>query len=124
MNAWIGVDFDGTLATYGAWGDGTKLGEPVPAMVNRVKALISKGEDVRIFTARVGKREGVNAAGQYADDAFIEKQRELIRAWCVEHLGVALPITATKDFGMKYFYDDRAVQVEQNTGRVIGEELA
>ena len=34
-SGWIGVDFDGTLATYNGWNDG-KLGEPIPLMVDRV----------------------------------------------------------------------------------------
>ncbi len=36
MGKWIGVDFDGVLATYNA-SQGNALGKPVPAMVSRVK---------------------------------------------------------------------------------------
>jgi hypothetical protein len=36
--------------------------------------------------------------------------------WCEEHIGVRLPITCTKDYGMVELWDDRAVQVIPNTG--------
>ncbi len=44
-----------------------------------------------------------------------------IRDWCKEHIGKVLPITCIKDFSMHELYDDRAIQVEQNTGRLMSE---
>src|SRR4051812_25163391 len=53
---YVSVDLDGTLAMHGKdfpasppW----KIGQPVPLMVQRVKALLAKGIKVKIFTARV-----------------------------------------------------------------------
>lgn len=43
----------------------------------------------------------------------------IIRSWCLEHIGQELLITNVKDFGMYELWDDRAVTVEPNTGRVI-----
>ena len=118
-SGWIGVDFDGTLATYNGWNDG-KLGEPIPLMVDRVKKWISEGVEVRIFTARVGFGGGYSAeSGRSDDDGFAKEQREIIEAWCEEHIGVKLPVTATKDFRMIELWDDRAIQVEINTGRRV-----
>jgi len=52
MSGWIGVDLDGTLATYGGWKGPDDIGAPVPAMMKRVKRWIGEGREVRIFTAR------------------------------------------------------------------------
>lgn len=100
MKAWIGVDFDGTLAHYDGWHGPTVLGEPVPSMLERVKRWIAAGKDVRIFTARATEPEAVAA----------------IEHWCVEHVGVVLPVTNLKDYGMVELWDDRAVQIVKNTG--------
>ena len=111
MKGWIAVDLDGTLAHEDGWKGEDHIGAPIPAMVAFVKALISAGEDVRIFTARVGMwPEG-------SDDH--ERNRRIVQAWCFEHLGQALEVTAIKDMGMHALYDDRAIQVETNTGRIL-----
>jgi hypothetical protein len=104
---WIGVDLDGTLATYDGWRGIEHIGEPVPAMLARVEQWLSEGRDVRIFTARVstGDEQGCRPA---------------IEAWCERHLGRVLPITSEKDFGMVSLWDDRCVAVEPNTGRILG----
>ena len=104
MSGWIGVDLDGTLAHYDGW-NGGKIGRPIPAMAERVKYWLAIGREVRIFTARVG------LPGEEADH-----ERAKIEAWCQEHFGVKLAVTATKDFGMVELWDDRAKQVEMNTG--------
>ncbi len=109
MNGWIGVDFDGTLATYesGQW---PELGEPVPVMVRRVKTWLADGKEVRIVTARVGYQP---------DPEDVGIARKKISKWCLEHIGQALPIMACKDRDMIALWDDRAVTVEKNTGRIL-----
>lgn len=102
-DGWIGVDLDGTLAHYEGWLGVEHIGAPVPAMLMRVKAWLAEGRDVRIFTARVAGDDAGAAAGFIFD-------------WCVEHIGRPLAITNVKDFGMVELWDDRAVQVEINTG--------
>ena len=105
---WIGVDLDGTLAHYEGWKSEEHIGEPVPRMVERVRELIAKNHDVRIFTARVwddnGKRD-------------VSRVRRVITEWCIMHIGHSLEITNVKDYGMIVLYDDRAIQIIPNTGR-------
>jgi len=107
---WIGVDLDGTLAVEGEWRGIEHIGEPIPRMVERVKALIAEGHDVRIFTARASRLQS-------------DEERTLaircVEAWCETHLGKRLPVTNEKDHRLKYFYDDRAIAVEFNTGNIL-----
>jgi hypothetical protein len=70
-------------------------------MLARVRQWVADGKDVRIFTARAN-----------SVDAMIA-----VRLWCQEHIGRALPITATKDYAMIELWDDRCVQVVPNTGQ-------
>lgn len=119
---WIAVDLDGTLAMYDGWKGIEHIGEPVPAMLTRVRRWVAEGRDVRIFTARVDGGEVALAMGDgngvhHRDVAAV---RSHIEAWCEKHVGKVLPITNVKDYGMDELWDDRAVQVEANTGRVLG----
>ena len=119
-SGWVGVDLDGTLARYDGWAQGG-IGEPVPAMLARVKQWLKDGITVKIFTARVGTGAGYSSgSGRSDDDDFVREQRLLIEEWCERHFGQKLPVTAAKDFAMDCLYDDRCVQVEMNTGRLIG----
>lgn len=113
---WIGVDFDGTLATYGKelGVRYPELGEPVPRMVRRVRAWLADGLEVRIVTARVSSSGNDGGEGNPPDT--VENQRARIQAWCLRHLGRLLPVTAEKDGGMLELWDDRAVRVNRNTG--------
>ena len=52
-NGWIGVDLDGTVALYDKWVHHTHIGNPIEAMVKRIKNWRAQGHEVRIFTARV-----------------------------------------------------------------------
>lgn len=113
MNGWIGVDFDGTMARYEGWQGPYTFGEPIPAMVDRIKAWLAEGIEVRIVTARVSP---VSCAANVIEPT---KVKALIRLWCLEHLGEPLEVTHEKDFGMIELWDDRAVQVEPNTGRRV-----
>lgn len=42
-SGWIGVDLDGTLAYYSGWKGIEHVGDPVPAMINRVRAWLANG---------------------------------------------------------------------------------
>jgi hypothetical protein len=95
---WIGVDLDGTLAYYN--GDHETIGPPIPAMLARVKAWLAEGREVRIFTAR----------------AIDPRAKRDIQDWCLEYIGAPLAVTNKKDPAMIELWDDRAVQVEKNTG--------
>ena len=100
--SWIGVDFDGTLATYHGWKGDDHTGEPIEPMVRLVRKLLHEGKDVRLFTAR--------------------KPHPALRKWMKQHLGQVLPITNVKEPGMIAFYDDRAINVKRNSGELSGEK--
>jgi hypothetical protein len=109
---WIGVDLDGTLAHYdygssSATWDGS-VGDPIPAMVERVRRWLEEGRDVRILTARVARKHGIIETTQ---------QRATIQRWCEKHIGRVLQVTSEKDCDMIELWDDRAVQVIPNTGQ-------
>ena len=101
MSGWIGVDLDGTLAEYGGWAGPDNIGKAVPAMLDRVRSWLADGWEVRIFTAR----------------ACVPEQIPPVQQWLRRHGLPQLMVTNIKDFGMIELWDDRAVQVEQNTGR-------
>ena len=116
--AWIGVDLDGTLAEYGTWQGPDHIGRPIPRMVARVKNWLAQELEVRIFTARVGNTgDFVENSQMFDSSEFAKQQVDVIQNWCEKHIGVRLPVTATKDYGMIELWDDRCVQVEPNTGR-------
>jgi hypothetical protein len=103
---WIGVDLDSTLAIYTGWMGETEIGDPIWPMVYRVRGWIEQGYDVRIFTARVAEDpSGIIAAA--------------IQNWCVRNIGYSLPVTCKKDWNLIEYWDDRAVQVEENTGEPV-----
>ena len=111
MSGWVGVDLDGTIAHYDGWKGPAEIGAPIPLMVERVRAWLAAGRDVRIFTARISGLDHAQTLQAY----------EAIEAWCLEHLGQVLPITNVKDLTMVELYDDRCVAVEQNTGRLLSD---
>lgn len=105
------VDFDGTLATYGEYDPDLQpdeLGEPIPAMVNRVKKWLAQGDEVVILTARVYP----DFKGKY------EAARKAIEEWCVQVFGQPLEVTCMKDPMFSEIWDDKAVRVNKNTGLV------
>lgn len=121
MNGWIGVDLDGTLAHYDGWKGPDHIGEPIAPMVERVKAWLAKGCEVRIFTARYDGGEVALAMGNPNGEYFRDRGRvaRVIQDWTEKHIGVRLPVTNVKDFGMVELWDDRCVQVIQNTGEPV-----
>lgn len=100
---WIGVDLDGTLAFYLPYQH--DIGAPIALMKERVLTWLSQGIEVRIFTAR----------------ACDPEQIDLVKAWLSVNGMGGLAVTNAKDFGMIELWDDRAVQVEVNTGRRMSE---
>jgi hypothetical protein len=107
---WIGVDLDGTLAEYTTWKGSDHIGAPIPKMLERVKAWLAAGQEVRIFTARVSPAAAA-LNGEKMDDIVGR-----IHAWCTEHVGRPLAVTHEKDMAMVQLWDDRAVQIVPNTG--------
>ena len=114
--AWIGVDLDGTLAHHDSWKGHEHIGEPIPAMVQRVKNWLQSGMTVKIFTARFCEHGQIisHNNGQTVIDVVTP-----IEEWCLKHLGRKLDVTNVKDYDMLELWDDRAVQVIPNTGEPV-----
>ncbi len=107
-SGWVGVDLDGTLAIHEFTSlNPTHIGPPVAKMVERVKSFLEDGYEVRIVTARVGN----SSTGPER-----QAQRTAIKAWCIKHIGRALPVTCSKDYDMLELWDDRVVQIVRDTG--------
>ena len=99
-DAWIGVDFDGTLAKETTYNG--SLGEPVPSMLRLVKKWLADEYKVKIFSARAHDQNDVEA----------------IRDWTEKHLGERLEVTNQKDHHLIAVYDDKTFHVEYNTGEI------
>ena len=99
----IYVDLDGTLAEYGTWQGPEHIGKPIPAMMDRVRTWLREGKTVKIFTAR----------------ASIPEQIPPIESWLAQQGLHQCEVTAIKGFDGVEFWDDRAVTVEMNTGRIL-----
>lgn len=111
MRGWIGVDLDGTLAMSVKSEAPEDIGVPIDRMVKQVKKWLAQDWDVRIFTARVNP---------YHRRIEALRARRAIEVWSKRHVGQVLPITHEKDSDMVLLLDDRARQVERDTGRVVG----
>ncbi len=102
LPGWVGVDLDGTLAEALPSFHPEIIGRPLEPMMEKVKEMLLVGYEVRIFTARATMGAGAISA---------------VKAWLHRNGLPDLPVTATKDAELMFFYDDRAIQVEHNTGR-------
>jgi hypothetical protein len=126
---WIGIDLDRTVAYYDKWRGYEHIGRPIETMQEFVRKLIAEGKEVRIFTARAypimqpvhEKFSEKGIQSQYHEPELQGAMRacNAIIDWCELHLGKRLPITCVKDYGMDRLYDDRAVQVIVNTGKIV-----
>lgn len=135
---WVGVDLDGTMFVYTEWVGWNVFGKPIPLMIERVRAWLEAGIDVRIVTARVGlpimmikqgrldspivNRAKINTCrvtgALFSDGMMITA----IQDHCERHGLPRLPVQCHKDVNMIELWDDRAVQVVANTGRTLAEE--
>lgn len=132
---WYGFDLDGTLAVYDGWKGIGHIGAPVAPMVALVRELHRRGEVVKVLTARVSPRpEPETVPNPYWENHWCVQDpvtqtwamktpwtaREVIQEWCYRNIGFVPEITHEKDYAMLYLFDDRCVQVEPNTGRILG----
>lgn len=99
----IAVDLDGTLAVHEEFNP-SLIGEPIPAMVERVKQWLNDGFRVVVFTARVSEGDAATM--------------ELVQNWITEHIGEPLDVTCRKTPDLEFLIDDKAVSVEKNTGKI------
>jgi hypothetical protein len=115
----LAVDFDKTLAEHNSDTpyNHQRLGEPIPEMVERVKAELAKGRKVVIFTARA------NPGNTYQEQMQATESYLFIADWCREVFGTHLPITFVKSKDFEEIWDDRAKEVIPNTGQFAMEQL-
>lgn len=126
-SGWVGVDLDGTLAHYEGWRNGA-IGQPIPAMAERVRKWLSDGVEVRVFTARASEWERLKMLSDSDAPGSAKQRYQILEAeayqwdikpiedWTEKHFGQRLRVTCMKDFKMIELWDDRAVAVEINTG--------
>ena len=98
----IAVDLDGTLAHYDKWPGEGIIGLPIPPMVDNVKRWLRLGYIVIIFTAR-------------ATDDF---EIRAIQEWLMDQDLPPLMVTREKLKIFDEIWDDRAIGVERNTGKI------
>jgi len=117
---WVGYDWDGVLVQDipGGKYNPRASGEPIPATWRRLEEDMRNGNRIKIFTARAASIHHHTVFDGTAEE-YLACVVSHIQEICVEQVGVELEITAEKDYLMKYFYDDRAIQMERNTGRRI-----
>lgn len=114
---WIGFDLDGTLATYDGWKGWDHIGDPIQKTVDLAKSFIAKGIEVRILTARA------SVVSRSLNNLTFEQVAEVIQKWTEKHIGQKLKVVTEKDALMYCFFDDSAVQVEKNTGEILGKMI-
>lgn len=113
IKPWIGVDLDGTLAEHHSWYGIHTIGPMIKPMQSLIEDWLDEGQcDVKIFTARI-------AGIQYTP--YKLKVISNIQDWLESNGLPRLEVTNVKDQYMVELYDDRAVQVEFNTGVTYGE---
>ena len=110
------VDLDGTLAHYETFLGPTVIGEPVPKMLQKVKDWLSFGDEVCIFTTRMGP------ASEFCPEGTKDQIAKAIKEWCVKHIGQELPVTGEKGF-FDVGYDDNICRIIKNTGMTVEEDL-
>lgn len=116
LNAWIGVDLDGTLAHYDEFKGWNVIGDPIPDMIKQIKEWRSKGITVKILTARASE------ASCKLSNITRDQIEDVIHAWCQKHIGEKLPVTSEKDHFMIFSCDDSVVQIIKNKGIPISKD--
>ena len=133
---WYGFDLDGTLAVYDGWHGIDHIGSPVVKTVRLMKRMCEDGLKVKILTARVSPRSDVETRPNpylenhwcvespsdmpWALNPKVWTAREFVQDWCWRVLGFVPEITHEKDHLMLNLFDDRVVQVEPNSGWIVG----
>lgn len=105
--SWVGFDLDGSIAEYYEYDPNDPTpGKPIEKTISLLKSYLDSGIDCRIFTAR----------------ADFPEDFDILRDW-FERAGLPrdLVITNVKDVYCKMIFDDRAIQVERNTGNLLGD---
>lgn len=100
MSKWIGVELEGTLAEYNDRFP-NQIGEPVNAMLLRVKGWLNEGKTVKVLSHRAKA-----GSSNYEVNRWLREQG----------LGMLEVVPLEKD--MQSFWGARAVRVELNDGKL------
>jgi hypothetical protein len=87
------------------------IGKPINRMVRRIRRMLSEGLKVKIMSGSVGLGGEKAAVAETA-----------IRKWCKEHLGRELEVSATITPRCLGLFNDKAIAVIRNTGRLRHEK--
>lgn len=113
---WIGFDLDGTLCKYTS-GDSSnfRIGEPILPMCNMLQRYLDEGWRIKIVTARAGPHGSFKGSEERREKTIVA-----VKEWTKKMFGKELEVTCCKDYAMVALFDDLAVSVEANTGKLMG----
>lgn len=94
------IDLDKTLAFHKTEWGAKVIGKPLPKMVVKIKKLLRDGKKIKIFTARAGEKKAIKE----------------IQDWLKANRLPRFEITNIKGTDVIEIWDDRARQVDPNTG--------
>ncbi|MGQ5525525.1 hypothetical protein ACUHMQ_20030 [Chitinimonas sp. PSY-7] len=100
MSKWIGVELEGTLARYNDRFP-NQIGEPVNAMLLRVRGWLNEGKTVKILSHRAKA-----GSSNYEVTSWLRDQ------------GLSMLEVVPMDKDMQSFWGARAVRVELNDGKL------
>lgn len=109
VKAWYGFDLDGTIAKYSVWKGPNHIGAPLSPAIDYLKKMLEDGKTCKIFTDRVSSIHS-------PEERKIAEQA--IKEWCLQYVGQELEVTAEKDTSLIEYYDDKAIRVDFNTGKI------
>lgn len=119
---WIAVDWDGTVVEYHGWTKWNEFGAPIMPMVERIRAWLDAGQDVRIFTARMPlpQDEALEQTCYKTGEKFTGvMMKKAIADHCEKIIGTRLRAQCYKDLHTIEIWDDRAVGVVANVGTTL-----
>lgn len=124
---------DGTLFTYTHWVGWNKFGRPIQPMIDRVRAWLDADVEVRVVTARIGlpvARDVMTGEDVYSrartgrcrmtrQEFSDHEMRLAVQDHLERHDLPRLRVQCYKNVDMIEIWDDRAVQVVANDGRML-----
>lgn len=102
------VDFDGTIAPWGAM---FAFPEPLPGVVEAIKRLKEAGFQVVIFTSRLSPTW--HAAEGWDTNVATKEQVEYLREYC-ERYGIDADAATAEKIPAEVYLDDKALQVDKS----------
>lgn len=113
-------DFDRTLSLYQAAANDIPdrplakldMGTPIKPIVDTLRSYVAQGKHCQIFTARVAPHPEI-------PEFDVNERIKDIHAWLEKHDIPKLEVVHTKDHFTQEIWDDRAIAVQPNEGRIF-----